>query len=651
MARMRSTITITLFCLAALTASAQPLTPTISPQSSTIHDIITRGPSEVVALAPGGIGLRSVDNGESWSVFNAPDTTSTELYIDSVGSLLIGSAQGLYAEGVEGDGWIRVYDRAVDRFVASPDGSYWIVESESRQPRRLDPAGSGMWDTVPGIIDGVRDLEITPDGTVWVAIGARIYRSVKGGPFEQHGDELVDEQSINQPDTVARLLARSTNEILAVTNTGAWFSHSDSASWERRLFAPAFQRGVNGVHQDRDGTIYVDTRPYFQVSEDGLRSIDPLYGIGSTRWIERVAENDTFEFGGGRMWISANERYTSFIVRRPRGTSARIVHTWVTSYATAPVRESLQIIPIDSTRLSLYYPREPYVFPLELRRHENGRDRYWTTIRGGRVSRNYRPSIDGTSVDMTRTHLTFSRDHGRTFDSVAAPANRLLMNVIGELGDRRYLVQTAIDGGWDGYTISSVSIDDGTWTDHAWTPAESGYYPVISQTPDGTLAQMARSPGLLISRDTGRTWHQVTDTLYHVTEIYAVVAGADGTNVALGADGRSWIDMGGTEPWRLADDAAALGLHGSPHGIFDTRDGIIYISRPNSTIYRTENNGDTWTELATMPHPDEHVVALAASDHGKLYVVSGFGYLYTVDIPRSVSDVPVVRRVGRLDLW
>lgn len=660
---MRSTLIIPFLLLATLSASAQPLSPTISPQLSEIHDIITRGASEVIAVASDGILLRSFDNGRSWGISGAPDRTEARLYVDSAGSLFIATERALYAESGGGEGWVVIHDTPIDRFVASPDGSLWILEETSRDLLRMNPATSRSWQPVAGIDGPVRDLDITPDSTVWVAVGRRIYRSTSDAAFRLHGMPLSYEATKyeHRPDTIERLLPRPSGEILALARSGALFSHRDSASWERRLSTRLFEYGVNEARQSRDGGISVYLPNFMRVSGDGMHSLDMVYSFGSNRSIDVFAANDTFEFGGGRMWTGPydrNGRWTSVILRRSRSAENHSRRTWTTSFATALPWGALAIVSFDSATIYAYYPGysesdNDLSLPLELRRTNDGKGRYWTTIRGGEVDRNFLPSIDGLATWRHWRTLAVSQDHGRTWDTIPKPSDLYLYDPIHQLDTGRLLMQCRDTGSrFSSYCL--VSINDNTWSKRGRFSYRD--YGRLSRTwlmPDGTVVGAIRiglfvshDTALVVSRDTGRTWHRVVDSLTTGSEVYTIVVGAGAANVALTYDGRAYVDVGGTAPWRQAP--ATLQPDVSIEAA-DARDGVIYVGRSDGTIHRSSDNGTTWTILAALPHHADRPAALTASHHGTLYIATRLGYLYTLAIPTSTSDGQVVKRSEQLD--
>lgn len=648
---MRSTIASFLLLLAHLsTTTAQTLTPSVGPESGPVYEVITRGDSEVLAETSDGIILRSFDNGENWANFRAPDSTASRLFVDSADNLFIASEQSLYAEDPTGSGWVAIHNGTIRRFAAAPDGTLWIIDADSMRLLRRVADGSGEWMPIPELTGAAQDVAVTPDSALWVAIGASVYRSASGEPLVRHGEELIRQDGRGGPDTIRRLIARPSGNLLAIAGTGVWVIHPDSIAPTLRLKTDRIGEGLVDLRQDRQGRIFIALADTSYISDDGLRSFAGLDRIAYAWRFGLTARNDTYEFGAGK--VINGRRSSSAVSRRRVGSTDSL--NWAVSYGTAFRGDpDFRQIDFDGTSLFLgtdYLSSEPHIpreasLPLTRRRTTSGEGRYWSTIRGDQGAY---PFLDETVAVWTTTHILYSRNHGRTWDSIAIPEGRYRVVRPSSIGNNRFLVQThkLID---TTFIYSIVSIDDGTWTDYV-RPIDGKKLPWLRAVmlQDGTLWNLYDHSGLIISRDTGRTWHVVVDSLNYVDRIVAVVKGADGASVALGADGRSYVDQGGPNSWRQSADTAAPGVHS---GVGSALDGIIYFGRNNGSVYRSRDNGDSWAEIATLPEPDDYPINMTATEHGKLFVATHLGYLYAIDIPASTNDVPVVKRVGRLDLW
>nr|WP_225583806.1 ligand-binding sensor domain-containing diguanylate cyclase [Pseudoxanthomonas sp. PXM02] len=227
---------------------------------------------------------------------NTPELPSTwiqALHTDREGRLWIGTPQGLavrdgnrmktlsVAPG-EAAGVVDVRALARDirgRLLVATHGGVMVVVSDRLQT--LHPIGDG----------GALSLLVEDNGTVWIGARGRVH------VFDGAGERVFKLPAGASLATVTAL-ARHDGRIWAGCDAGLFVL--DGTHWQRDTDVGAVSGGVQALHQDRDGILWVSTR-------------DTLYRLQKGDLLERIAADGPlaeirafYEDRESNLWLGSN---------------------------------------------------------------------------------------------------------------------------------------------------------------------------------------------------------------------------------------------------------------------------------------------------------------------------------------------------------
>jgi len=265
---------------------------------------------------------------------------------------------------------------------------------------------------------------------------------------------------------------------------------------------------------------------------------------------------------------------------------------------------------------------------------DNGDTWSWTSLQTGYIE-SVAASHSGATFALIRKWVTYtwkgvlyrSTDAGVTWRDVTPPGTAVYSLAV-DSSNAVYV--GAVSDQVDSEAIYRSTDDGYTWNRTGF--AGSGIPYVIAASPTGTL--FARTPGgIYRSTDAGANWTKISNK-YFVSFSFA-----EGGYIFAGTASEEGIfrstDNG--ETWQQCNN----GLQEKPHKVSSlaVKEGrelfattIAYSdSRPRGAIYRTTDNGDSWTKLFTDDyHP---FTSLAINRNGDVFVAAWGKGIY-----RSTDD-------------
>ncbi len=225
--------------------------------------------------------------------------------------------------------------------------------------------------------------------------------------------------------------------------------------------------------------------------------------------------------------------------------------------------------------------------------------------------------------------------------SMAAPADSedVEYSIASPLASRSLMLDAAVAGdrivavGERGHIL--ISSDGGSSWRHARVPTRT-MLTAVTFTDETTGFAVGHDSVILRTTDAGETWERVHWAPEDEAPLFDVWFADASTGVAIGAYGSHFITDDGGATWvfePLGDTDWHL------HQIARADDGRLYIAAEAGNIYRSDDGGDTWTELVS-PYEGSYFGVLPLG--GETVLVFGLrGHLYrSEDAGESWEEIP-----------